>query len=185
MIADFAAFSAKIAQQRKVAASPKLAAAGRLSALLRHPGWKSLPQRAKTVADYAGTAAAVGYGVPLAVNMATGEEPSTAAGLGLSTLAAAPLLVSRRARQFAKKNLRAPLLMASGLDTAQRAFMGHSMLRPNQVHQAMEKERDSFIADGIDAVSNLIDNQGNSLAGRPSMVNSLRQSVSRPPFWAD
>lgn len=173
----------KIASSRKTAAMAKVAIVPRLKRLMAHPKWKDVGRVASRVGTAAGDAAAVGYGMPLAYNMATGEAPDTTERLGLAA-AAAPLMISRRARGWARKNLKTPLLTASALDATQQATMGHSLLRPDQVKQTMEKERDSMIAGGIDAVSNFLDNPGNFLERGAPMVNSVSTAASRPPFWS-
>jgi len=173
----------KIASGRKTAAMSKEAIVPRLRRLMTHPNWKNMGQVAARVGTAAGDAAAIGYGMPLAYNMATGEAPDTTERLGLAA-AAVPLMVNRRARGWARKNLKAPLLTASALDATQQATMGHSLLRPDQVKHTMEKERDSMIAGGIDAVSNFLDNPGNFLERGAPVVNSVSTAASRPPFWS-
>ena len=180
---DYQRFFEETIRSRKQAAMPKLGLIPRLRRMMAHPNWGKVQGHAKQLGTYATDAAAISYGVPLAYNMATGE-PAEGGTRAMMAAAAMPLAFSSRARRWARRNLKAPLLTASALDATQQATMGHSVLRPDQVRKAMEGERDTMIADGIDALAKFVDNPGKYLERRPPVVDSGNTAAARPPFWS-
>ncbi len=159
----------------KKAAGPNPAVLSRISGLLSSP-------KTKNVMNGIGNAAAIGYGVPLFYNMASGSPMSTAGQVATGGLGALAMMHPGARRTF-QNNLRMPLLSASALDVAQQHSMGHSMLRPDQVHKAVDEERDNLIAQGIDAISGVLDNPQKLLAPQSAGVNSTSAQTVLPPFW--